>query len=238
MNYNCDKKWFELMHDRSFVKHLSDTIINETPNPQDFKISIFSPNFTIVPNICNIYVVPSTLSSPSVCFILDLRYNKLICYDPTDELSDVDHSLPLFDKHRKSHIVNTILGRLRGDLPEIVDLRTISRAQQLKNDIFSQSWVFMFISAYINDVFNGFAILNFVRWQTNPLKLWINCIISKLPPSLYSQTYAKHKDFLTRCRRFSCKHGRMLESLPSIVKIGGKSRVSCIYSIIIHYAKI
>lgn len=235
MNHSsCNEKWVQLMHDKSFIKELSKAIINETPNPQDFRISIYSPNFTIVPNICNIYVV---YGNPSVCFILDLRYNKLICYDPTDELSNVNHSLPVFDRHRKSRIVSTILRRVR-DTIEVVDLRTISRAQQLKNDIFSQTWVFMFISAYINDVFNGFAILNFVRWQTNPLKLWINCIISKLPPSLYSQTYAKHKDFLTRCRRFSCKHGRMLESLPSIVKIGGKSRVSCIYSIIIHYAKI
>lgn len=46
-------------------------------------------------------------------------------------------------------------------------------------DFFCQTWVLIFASAYVNDLFDMYKYIPFEKLQNLPLKMWVNCILSR-----------------------------------------------------------
>lgn len=199
---------------------------------------------------CNIYFVGDVSGSGEFlsihwnCFIIDFRQGKkFIWYDPSDELFEGGFSYN-FNPIKKMHIANTL------KMP-ILDLKTMFRAQQFcashpAQDVFCQTWVFMFASAYINNLFDWFAKINYIKWQNHPLKMWIRCITSRLPKgknSWFNELKKNYKQFFLYCRRnvpiAINRNNVIVEKLPKIIKMPpGKKKVPCIYSVIKHYIEL
>ena len=205
-----------------------------------------------LPNKCNIYLAADLYGSGQYIsthwnsFILDLRdpdYKYLVKYDPSEDM-EVDEEVYNFDQKKRNNIIKVMEDYTNDDT---ITLRTNQRAQQFcaehaVQDVFCQSWVVLFASVYINNCFEDYSKINFIKWQTQPIKLWLTCMATKMPkswqPTLQTVLYY---NFFTYCRRYKNESRcSIVEKVPTIIdkrKGRGKSNkhVPCVYSLLTHY---
>ena len=242
--FNCDIFWISLMNDRKFVDVLMKTVIDDAGSKGRHVrfAGIIRPNDhpkTPKKGYVNIYLIEDKFMHWSCCIVenRERRSKKpiMIWYDPSDELSPC---VPRFDRYRKDEVIKQFDGNMN-----VLDLKTPTRTQQFcskhpAKDIFSSTWCIMFASVYINNAFNLYTRIDFVRWQTQPLKQWVRCITSRLPPQWLSKLKnPQYKNFFSHCRRvIGDKHDAIVERLPLIEKANGTQ--PCIYSVLIHYLNV
>jgi hypothetical protein len=239
--FNCDILWVSLMNDKEFVKVLMATVLKDAKSKaRHVKFcGLLKTNEDPKPfkkGYANIYLVEDDFLHWSCCIIEDRRVRVknpvMIWYDPSDELSPC---VPKFDHHCKDRVINKFEKMM------VLDLKTPLRSQQFcskhpARDIFSSTWCAMFASVYINNAFDLYARIDFVRWQTQPLKMWVRCLITRLPSGWQAKLKNhKYKQFFSHCRRvIGDKHDAIVERLPSIHR-ESTGKFPCVYSILLYY---
>lgn len=237
--FNCDIRWVSLMRDKDFVKMFMQTVIKDASSKgSNVNFSgVIRPNQhpkTPKKGFANIYLIEDKQLKWCCCIVENRKkYSKnpiMIWYDPSDELSKCE---PRFDKNRKNQIISEF------EEMDVLDLKTPHRVQQfcfLKHpaaDIFSSTWSVMFSSVYINNAFDLYTRIDFIRWQTQPLKQWLKCIITRFPAQWKSKLENDYNDVFNHCRRVSGdSHDAVVEPL---LPIKGSGSHPCIYSILVHY---
>lgn len=241
--FNCDIFWVSAINETNFLNVLMETVISDAGkrgNHVRFGGTIRPKTTPAKPkkDYVNIYFVEDAFLRWTCCLV-EMRPSKttepvMIWYDPSDQLG---RCTPRFDRNRKDQVIRQF------EPMQVIDLKTPERVQQFctnhpAQDIFSLSWSVMFSSVYINDAFNDFAKIDFVRWQTQPLKMWIRCIIARLPPNWIDiLDEPKFKRFFSHCRRVVGNgYDAVVERLPKIHKFEGKK--PCIYSVITYYLQL
>lgn len=178
------------------------------------------------------------------CCVVDMRpgCEALVWYDPSSSLSGGG-------SYNFSNIKQyKLIQALRKHIPKSyvsIELQPAERAQQFcgkhpAQDIFCQTWVIMFASAYINNVFDLYATIDFIMWQNEPLKMWARCIVSRMRKgrnSWQNEVNRNYKPFITYCRRYIPGQGTNVYRLPRIVSSTkrGQKKQPCIFSAISHY---
>jgi len=179
------------------------------------------------------------------CFLLEDRKNvvkspKLLIYDPSMS-KEYETQVYNFNKEKRDIIVDNFDIKNKNKL-EVLNIYTKYPSQNVCQDhcamdVFCQSWIHMFVSAYVNDAFDGFALIDFTAYHSQPLKMWLKCITTRLPKD-WTKTLEdkKYEYFLTKCRiPIDDKTGGVASLPPIIDKRSKKVIVPCIYSVITHY---
>ena len=169
------------------------------------------------------------------CFIVDLIQKKIFWYDPSESINDVSSGYN-FNNSTKEYIC-TYLNLAGGIESEAYDLLTFSRAQQTCNpaypdaDIFCQTWVIFFASAWVNNCFPAIVVFPFEKISNFPLKLWMKCVISRLEDWHETFKRKEFKLFQSFYREKLTDYEVRLVALPEPVKQKCHKK-PCIYSVI------
>ncbi len=190
---------------------------------------------------CTIYFIGQPHTDPDVresldvhwnCFIVDQIENKIYWYDPSESVNrGVGYN---FDEPLKKYTVNVL--KMINPRFKTYTVLTLERAQQICNpknpaaDIFCQSWVIFFASAWVNNCFENLIFFPFQKIQNFPLKLWLKCIISRNRP--WKATFARpeFKLFQTSCRIYNNDCIKLI-NIPPLIKQKCKEK-PCIYSVL------
>jgi len=147
-----------------------------------------------IENCTNIYCVGDIHGTPEGgdfnvhwnCFICVLSSkpgaSRVVWYDPAISKESVDAGVPYdFSQPKKQSILNSLF-RFTGRLP--VDTKTpVVRAQRVCNaafdcvDSFCQTWVMMYVSAFIEGRDKEFLNLPFDKYANLVLKTWLYCLV-------------------------------------------------------------
>lgn len=183
------------------------------------------------------------------CFIVVPRKRELVIYDPTAESTSIERGY-VYDFNTEK--VDRFLDALQ-DLGGYFTQYTLSRILPEKRaqiycdwmdtacDIFCQSWVMCFASAYMcgEEVCRKFLSLDFSLNQTIPLKAWLQCVFSTKEMEGWRPSYEKPELKLFR----SYIRGKIVNS-EDVIAVGyprvypeperkkGVSKVPCIVSIV------
>jgi hypothetical protein len=242
--FNCDIFWVALMNDPQFLKVLMKTVISDAGSNGRYVryagiLRVGSKPAVPKKGYANIYFVDDGSLNWNCC-IVEYRRKKssnpvIIWYDPSDEMRPC---MKRFDQAAKDSVILQLQKVVNAT---VLDLKTPSRAQQFcsrhpAQDIFSLTWCAMFSAMYINNAFNAYAKIDFVRWQTQPLKMWTRCITSRLPQDWMNKLRnPQYRQFFSHCRRvIGDTNQAVVEKLPDIERIKGK-RAPCVYSVLTHY---
>ena len=182
------------------------------------------------------------------CFIVVPRKRELILYDPTEEKTLSDDFVYNFVKEKIDMILEAVQ-----DLGGYFTQYTLSRILPEKRaqiycdwmdtacDVFCQSWVMCFASAYMcgEEICKKFLGLDFVLNQTIPLKAWLQCVFSTKEMEGWRPSYEKPELKLFR----SYIRGKIVNSedviavrypkvYPEPERKKGVSKIPCIVSIV------
>ena len=196
------------------------------------------------------------------CYILDTVEKKLVVYDPSDQEDKKSEDVYVynFNPHKKQAIQQAICDHWNITLKSPVNARsrkplktkkeqytlvqvyTKERAQQVCEfghpsiDFFCQTWVLLFASAYINGVFDYYKQIPFEIVQNFPLKMWANCVISRLEEWKETLSLPEYRLFQSYCRMERDGVG-ICYKLPKIIKQPCSNK-PCIVSVITYFLKL
>jgi len=178
------------------------------------------------------------------CLIVDMKNNTYFMYDPSDEQGpDQGYN---FDSIKKRIIFEGMTAQVYDvskTIPKNVTTLPPSgqRAQQfcaawddkygIVADVFCQSWVLVFTSAYLNGVVDEFFSIDFRKAQMMIVKVFFSCLLSRM--SVYYKGVIKEKEyasFFKVCRQCDEKKCVLKKVLPIIPT--GKKKLPCIVSIV------
>jgi hypothetical protein len=168
-------------------------------------------------------------------FIASADKKELIWYDPSMEQRNFGGGYN-FDVN-KIVTVKTAFGN-----PEIKFVVPPHRAQQFCDDthsaadVFCQSWVVFFVSAFLYDpTLKTFFALDTLKYQTQPLKMWLLCVLSQMPEWTNTLKRPEFKEFKTYCRTYDCRSLKTdAVKLPKIIPQESRKRkkpLPCIHSV-------
>ena len=189
------------------------------------------------------YIADSTGNGKDIeihwnCLIVNAIMNKIELYDPSASGYNFEHEKL---KYTIDAVINVSPYFSSFDIITLnfsTPQQTVCNSEYPGVDIFCQSWVMFFSAIYIADKIEEFATIDFSKWQTIPLKMWMICMLTRYDDKLQVRNYGIDIDNFFNYSILHTYKGDVptyiLAKLPEIIDCGKNQPV--VYSIIKNFS--
>lgn len=170
------------------------------------------------------------------CIVIDSKIKSILLYDPSN--SGYNFNITKLDstfKALKVYCPDFDTKIIKFDIPQQI----ICNSSYPGVDVFCQSWVMLFSAVYISGYMDDFAKIDFEKYQTMPLKLWLICMFERYNKKLQLELFegVETENFF----KYVILHvekdeesSYVLANIPKIIDYGKKKPI--IYSVIKNFS--